>query len=68
MKTMITLAAASILMFSACKKGEIEDVKPMTVNQNSDLKSEAKLAASQNENTEVHDDNSVPTDNPNGRY
>ncbi|MDF2438953.1 MAG: hypothetical protein K0Q95_3329 [Bacteroidota bacterium] len=53
MKTIISIAAASLLMFSACKKSEIQDVKPMTVNDNTDLRPEGKLAASANDNKDV---------------
>jgi hypothetical protein len=50
MKTFISLAVASILVFSSCKKSEIEEVKPYNPTSNSDVLPSAKLAQTENAN------------------
>jgi len=42
MKTIISLAAATVLLFGSCKKGELEDIKPMNPTT-SQVQEEGKL-------------------------
>ncbi|MCW3072427.1 MAG: hypothetical protein JWO44_2317 [Bacteroidetes bacterium] len=43
MKTIISLAVTTLLMFGSCKKGELENIKPLNPTT-SERKPEAKLA------------------------
>ncbi|MCW3102308.1 MAG: hypothetical protein JWO09_748 [Bacteroidetes bacterium] len=60
MKTIISLAAATLLMFGSCKKGELENIEPMKPTV-SEIKPEAKLAPTANqESVQEEPDNGDP--------
>lgn len=59
MKTIISLAVATLLMFGSCKKGEIEDIKPQNPTT-AEKKPEAKLAPTTKENAAAGLNNGDP--------